>query len=391
MDEKPVEGKNDEHTMTRREFLKRAALVGAGAAVGAAGLSRLLPSAQAGSTAGVREAMHYQRLSGGKVRCTLCPWHCVTSNGQRGACRVRENRSGKYYTLVYGEAAALHVDPIEKKPLFHFMPGSWALSVGTAGCNIRCKDCQNWDISQRTPEELRAESRLVSMSPQTLVSQARSNNIPVIAYTYNEPIVFYEYMHDTAKLGRQQGIKSVMISNGSINREPMLELAPYLDAVKIDLKGFSEEFYREYTAGTLEPIKTTIKRLVALGKWLEIVYLVLPTVNDDADTIRAMSEWLVKAVGPYVPLHFSRFFPAYRLKNLPPTPVETLRNCRHVARQAGLKYVYVGNLPGSELASTYCYSCGKIVIQRDGYRILSRDIKPNGACRFCGAPIHGAW
>ncbi len=383
-----------EETITRREFLKRAALAGVGltgVAAAATGLSRLLPHAEAATDAGVHEARYYRKLGGGRVQCTLCPWQCVTADGQRGVCRVRENRNGKYYSLVYGEAAALHVDPIEKKPLFHFHPGTWALSVGTAGCNLRCKDCQNWEISQRTPEQLRAEHRLISMPPQTLVAKAKSNAIPTIAYTYNEPIAFYEYMYDTAKLARQQGIKSVMISSGSINREPLLALAPYLDAVKIDLKGFSDDFYREYTSGALEPVKMTIKRLVALGKWLEIVYLVVPTVNDDPATIEAMAEWLVKVGGPYLPLHFSRFFPAYRLKNLPATPISTLQRCRHIARQAGLKYVYVGNVSGSDLASTYCPSCGEVVIKRDGYQILACNLKPNGACRFCGTTIHGIW
>ena len=382
---------DDDNCLTRRDFLKSAALASAGIISSAAGLGAFPAPAQAGTDPGVREARYYEALGGGRVRCTLCPWRCVTSDGQRGACRVRENRGGKYYTLVYGEAAAMHVDPIEKKPLYHFKPGSRVLSIGTAGCNLRCKDCQNWEISQRTPEELRAERRLTAASPQQLVSKARANNIPVIAYTYNEPIVFYEYMYDTAVLARRSGIKSVMISSGGINREPMLSLAPYLDAVKIDLKGFSEDFYREYTSGQLAPIKETIKRLIALGKWLEIVYLVVPTVNDAKDTIAAMSEWLLKVGGPSLPLQFSRFFPAYRLKNLPATPIETLRGCRDIARAAGLHHVYVGNIRSVSLSSTYCPKCGKIVVKRDGYRVLAYDLKPNGACRFCGTIIPGLW
>jgi pyruvate formate lyase activating enzyme len=385
-DESPLNG-----ALTRRDFLKGAALAGACVLSSAAGIGSLPVPAQAGTNAGVHEARYWEALDGGRVRCNLCPWKCVTSNGQRGVCRVRENRGGKYYTLVYGEAAAMHVDPIEKKPLYHFKPGQRALSVGTAGCNLRCRDCQNWEISQRTPEELRSEGLLTSASPQALVSKARANNIPVIAYTYNEPIVFYEYMYDTAALARQSGIQSVMISSGGINREPMLALAPYLDAVKIDLKGFSEDFYREYTSGRLAPIKETIKRVIALGKWLEIVYLVVPTVNDADDTIRAMSDWLVKVGGPDLPLHFSRFFPAYRLKNLPATPVETLRRCRDIARAAGLRHVYVGNIRSVSLSSTYCPNCGNIVVKRDGYRVLSYDLKPNGACRFCGTKIAGIW
>lgn len=381
---------NREHKLTRREFLQKAGLVGAGLAAGAVGLGRLFRPAQAEAN-GPKEALHYRRLSESRVQCDLCPWGCVVSEGRRGTCRVRENRGGRYYSLVYGEAAALNVDPVEKKPLFHFHPGAKTLSVGTAGCNMRCKHCQNWDIAQRTPEELRAESRLVAMPPEKLVNQACANGIPIIAYTYNEPIIFYEYMYDTARLASQHGIKSVMISSGCINREPMIALAPYLDAIKIDLKGFTEEFYREYTSGKLQPVLETIKRIVALGKWLEIVYLVIPTVNDDPALISSMARWLVRAAGPYVPLHFSRFFPAYRLKNLPPTPIETLRRCRHLARQEGLKFVYVGNVPGSEAASTYCYSCGQTVIAREGYRILSYNLKPDGSCRFCGTRIHGLW
>ena len=382
---------DDDWALTRRDFLKSAALAGAGVISSAAGLGSLAAPAQAGTDAGVREARYYETLTGGRVQCTLCPWNCVVAEGRCGTCRVRENRGGKYYTLVYGEAAAMHVDPIEKKPLYHFKARSRALSIGTAGCNLRCRDCQNWEISQRTPEELRAERRLTPASPQDLVAKAGANNIPVIAYTYNEPIVFYEYMYDTAVLAHRSGIKSVMISSGGINREPMLALAPYLDAVKIDLKGFSEDFYREYTSGRLAPIKETIKRLIALGKWLEIVYLVLPTVNDAEDTIAAMADWLLKVGGPDLPLHFSRFFPAYRLKNLPPTPVETLRRCRDVARAAGLHHVYVGNIRSVSLSSTYCPNCGKIVVQRDGYQVLSYDLKPNGACRFCGTTIAGLW
>lgn len=372
-------------TLDRRDFVKTA-VVGA-----VAGVCGLTASGLSADEPGVKEARYYETLAGGKVRCTLCPWQCVTSHGQRGLCRVRENRRGKYYTLVYGEAAALHVDPIEKKPLFHFMPGTQALSVGTAGCNLRCKHCQNWEISQRTPEELRAQGSLKAASPHQLVTTAMQHSIPTIAYTYNEPIVFYEYMYDTARLASANRIKSVMISSGGINREPTLALAPYMDAIKIDLKGFSQEFYTEFTSGKLEHIQTTIKRLVALGKWIEIVYLVIPTANDRPDTIKAMAEWVVRAAGTHVPVHFTRFHPAFKLQNLPPTPLDTLIKCHGIARAAGLKYVYLGNIPGTEYASTYCPGCGKVVLKREGYRILSSDIKPNGACRFCGRTVEGVW
>lgn len=383
---------DDEHgeKISRREFLKRLAAGGAGLMLGASGLFGCAEAATAAST-GVQEARYYRKLGNNRVQCTLCPWKCVTSPGQRGICRVRENRGGTYYTLVHGRASALHVDPIEKKPLFHFKPGTHALSVGTAGCNLRCKDCQNWQLSQRTPEQLKAEGAWYDASPQTLVSKARQNNIPIIAYTYNEPIVFYEYMYDTAKLGQSRGVKSVMISAGNINAEPMKALAPHLDAIKIDLKGFTDDFYRNYTSGSLEPVKQTIKRVVALGKWLEIVYLVVPTLNDDLDEIRRMAEWLLRVGGEDLPLHFSRFYPAYKLKNLPPTPLDTLRECRYTAMQAGLNYVYVGNVPGTDIASTHCPQCGETVIKRSGFRVLANNIKSNGHCKFCGHKIAGVW
>ncbi len=400
--------------LTRRQWLKRIALAGTGTAavfgaasvidrIGRTGVSpvstidgpearptdTLLGTAEAATTA--HEAMYYEKLSGQRVKCQVCPNECVVGPGGRGVCGNKVNRDGRYYTLVYGRAAALNVDPVEKKPLFHFYPRSWALSVGTAGCPFTCKHCQNWEISQRLPEELERVGQVLNLPPQTLVSKAQSHNIPTIAYTYNEPISFYGYMHDTAKLARQKGVRSVMISNGYINREPMIEVCKYLDAVKIDLKGFSEEFYSQYCAGRLEPVLQTIKRVIALGKWLEIVYLVIPTVNDDPEMIRQAAEWVLRAGGPDVPLHFSRFTPAFRLKNLPPTPYDTLRQCRHIAMEVGLNYVYTGNMPGTDIASTYCPSCGEIVVKRNGFEVLGYHLKPNGACKFCGQKIAGVW
>ncbi len=378
----------DEPTLSRRDLLKTLALAGAGAGLG--GLSGCIgrnPSAEA--AAAYHEAKYYSKLAGGRVQCHLCPNQCTLGPGGRGVCGNRVNRDGKLYTLVYGRAGALNVDPVEKKPLFHFKPGSWALSVGTAGCAFSCKNCQNWELSQRLPEQLEQSGRVLDMPPSKLVAAAKSRGIPIIAYTYNEPVSFYEYMLDTAKLARRHGIKSVIVSNGFVNREPMLELLPYLDAVKIDLKGFSEAFYTSYCAGRLAPVLETIKRVIALGKWLEIVYLVIPTVNDDAQTIRAVANWVKRAGGPDLPLHFSRFMPAFRLKNLPPTPEATLRQCRKIALAAGLNYVYVGNIPGWDIASTYCPGCGKVVIKRNGFEILAYNVKANGACKFCGRQIAG--
>ncbi len=382
----------DSGKLSRRELLKKLALAGAGTGLlaGAGSLTKRWTSTTEAAVS-AHEAMYYEKLSGQRVKCYVCPNECVVGPGGRGVCGNKVNRNGKYYTLVYGRAAALNVDPIEKKPLFHFLPRSWALSVGTAGCSFSCKHCQNWEISQRLPAQLEQEGHVLSVPPNRLVSKAQSHNISVIAYTYNEPISFYEYMYDTAKLAHQKGLKSVMISNGYINREPMIEVCKYLDAVKIDLKGFSEEFYSGYCSGRLEPVLQTIKRVIALGKWLELVYLVIPTVNDDPEMIRQAAEWVKRAGGPDVPLHFSRFTPAYKLKNLPPTPYDTLRQCRRIAREAGLNYVYIGNVPGTEAASTYCPSCGKIVVKRNSFEVLGSHLKPNGACKFCGHKIPGVW
>ncbi len=378
--------------MTRREMLR--VLLGGGLAVGGACALRGLAGCArenadaSDSSSGPHEAMFYENIGGDTVRCTLCPTQCVVRDGGRGLCGVRENRGGTYYTLVYGTAAALNIDPIEKKPLFHYLPGTRAFSLGTAGCNLHCKNCQNWEISQVRPEQV---DRPIPLSPQTIIAKAREYGTASIAYTYNEPVIFYEYMRDTAQLARSNGLRSVMISNGYINRQPMLELAPHLDAVKVDLKGFTDSFYRDYCGGTIEPVKQTIKRIHALGKWLEIVYLVIPTLNDSMATIRQMSDWLKAAAGADVPLHFTRFMPCYQLKKLPPTPVSTLEACREVAMDRGLNYVYVGNVPGHEGENTYCAHCGKVVIRRHGYEILERNVTSGGACKFCGKQIPGVW
>ncbi len=371
--------------INRRDAIR--ALLGGGLALGGACLFGAGEQAF-GAPASWHEAMFYERLGDGRVQCRLCPHQCVLGDGQRGVCRVRANSAGTLYTLVYGQAATLNVDPIEKKPLFHFLPGSRAFSLGTAGCNLACKDCQNWDISQVRPEDI---ARPIDLPPETIAAKAAEYKASIIAYTYNEPTVFYEYMHDTAKACRERGLRSVMISAGYINREPMLQLAPHLDAVKIDLKGFTEDFYREYCSAELEPIKQTIKRVHALGKWLEIVCLIVPTINDDEGSVRSMSDWLLRAVGPEVPVHFTRFMPAHKLTHLPPTPIPTLERCRNVARAQGLKYVYIGNAPGHNAENTFCASCGQLVVRRLAYRVQEVHVKPGGACRFCGNPIPGVW
>ncbi len=334
----------------------------------------------------VREAKYYKKLDEGRVECQICPRECKVAPKERGYCGVRENIDGVYTTLVYGRACSVNVDPIEKKPLFHFLPGAKALSIATAGCNIECKFCQNWEISQFRPEQVRD----IDLPPEMVVKKARENGIESIAFTYTEPVVFYEYMRDTAELAKQHGVKSVMISNGYIQSKPMAELCEHLSAVKIDLKAFTEKFYRETCSGELEPVLKTLKLLKEKGMWFELVVLIIPTLNDSDKEVSSMCSWVQSELGPDVPIHFSRFYPTYKIKNLPPTPVSTLERAREIAMTAGLNYTYVGNVPRHEGESTYCPRCGKVVVKRIGYHIPGVWIK-DGKCASCDTPIAGIW
>jgi len=334
----------------------------------------------------VEEAMHYKKLENLRVECALCPRGCQVADRERGTCGVRENRGGTYFTLVHGRAVSANIDPIEKKPLFHYRPGTTALSIATAGCNIECKFCQNWEISQFRPEQVRA----YHLPPEKLAEVARERSCPTIACTYSEPVIFYEYVHDTAKKARESGVGSVIISNGYIQEKPLLELLPYLTAVKIDLKAFTESFYKDVCSGELKPVKETIVRLKENGKWFELVVLLVPTLNDDPKEIREMCAWVHGELGPDVPIHFSRFHPTYRLQNLPPTPMKTLETAWDIAREAGLRYAYLGNVPGHKAESTCCPKCEKRLVRRYGYRILENRIK-DGKCPDCGELIAGIW
>ncbi len=333
-----------------------------------------------------KKARFFKPLKNGKIQCLLCPRECIVTPGQRGMCRVRENQKGVYYTLVYGNPCALHIDPIEKKPFFHFLPGTQALSVATAGCNLSCKYCQNWEISQFPPEK----TFNFNVSPSELVNMALKYKTPSIAYTYTEPSVFYEYMYDTAKIASKKGIFNIYHSNGYLNKKPLEKLIPYLSAANIDLKGFSNSFYREISGGTLKPVLNTIKTLKKNGVWVEITNLVVPTKNDSPSMIREMVKWIIDNVGPEVPLHFSRFYPMYKLKNLPPTPVKTLERAREIALEEGMKFVYIGNVFGHKAENTYCPKCGRVIIKRKGYTIYENNIK-KGKCKFCGERIPGVW
>jgi pyruvate formate lyase activating enzyme len=299
---------------------------------------------------------------------------------------VRENRAGQLYTLVYGNPCAVHADPIEKKPLYHFLPGSTALSIATAGCNLHCLYCQNWQISQRRPEEVESSA----LPPADVVSIAASNNWPVIAYTYTEPTVFYEYMLDTASLAREGGVRNVVISAGYINQDPLRLLCSAVDAIKIDFKGFSDSFYREVCSGTLQPILDTMECIRRQGVHLEIVTLVVPTLNDDAEQLRALCNWIVTELGPDVPIHFSRFHPLYKLTHLPSTPVAKLEEAYQIAVDAGIHYAYIGNVPGHPADNTYCHHCGELLIQRLGFAILENHVA-DGRCAYCGQAIPGIW
>ena len=332
------------------------------------------------------EARYYKKLEDREIECQLCPRFCRLGDKERGYCGVRENQGGTYYTLVYGKACTANADPIEKKPFFHFLPASRALSIATAGCNVNCRFCQNWEISQVRPEQIRH----FDLPPQAVVEAASRNACPVIAYTYSEPIVFFEYMYDTSVAARARGIKNVVVTGGHTNPEPLQELLEVVDAVKIDLKAFRQDFYTQYVRGDLQPVLDAIKAVSRRGVWLEIVYLVIPSLNDGTGDLRAMSRWIKQEVGRDVPLHFSRFHPYYLMKNLPPTPVSTLEKARDIALEEGLSYVYIGNVPGHEAENTTCPECRATVIRRSGYEIRSIKLT-DGRCSSCSHPIPGVW
>ena len=333
-----------------------------------------------------KEAVYYEKLDQNKIKCVLCPRMCVINPGKRGYCGVRKNIEGKLYTLVYGKPCAVHVDPIEKKPLFHFYPGSKAFSIATAGCNLACIFCQNWEISQAYPEEVVA----YELSPAEVVDGAITSKCKSVSYTYTEPTIFYEYMLDTAKAARLRGVKNNMHSCGYINEKPLRELCQYLDAANVDLKGFTDEFYWRIGKGYLQPVLDSIRILKEEGVWIEITNLIIPTLNDDPQKIREMCQWIKGTVGPDVPIHFSRFYPSHKMRNLPATPVETLEDAKEIAEGVGLRFVYIGNVPGHPGENTYCPRCKKVLIKRVGYHILQNNIV-DGKCKFCGEKIPGVW
>ena len=288
-------------------------------------------------------------------------------------------------TLVYGNPCAIHVDPVEKKPLFHFLPGSPIFSLATAGCNLHCQVCQNWEISQRGPDE----TENYELPPQAAVDLARREGCASLAYTYSEPIIFYEYAYDTSRAAREAGLKNVLVTAGYINEEPLRDICPLIDAANVDLKG-DDDFYRRYCAGSLAPVQRTLEVMTEMGVWLEITNLLIPTLNDSPAAVTSLVSWVRNTLGDRVPLHFSRFHPNYRLRNLPPTPRESLIRARNIAREAGMKYVYVGNAPGLDGGVTFCPTCREKVIERRGFRVRNNRLA-GGRCPTCQTKIEGIW
>lgn len=372
--------------INRRDFFRQCSRFGCSGLVLSTTLPPLIQNIVAGQSGHQNQALWYEKIPDKRVKCKLCPRECVVDDRERGYCGVRENWDGVYYTLVYGNPCTYHVDPIEKKPLFHFLPGTTAFSLATVGCNVDCQFCQNWQISQIRPEQ--ADN--FDLPPRKVAQLTKEAGAPTIAYTYTEPVVFAEYMYDSAVEGNRLGIKSVMISNGYIQETPMRELAEVLSAVKIDLKAFSEKYYREIVSGELKPVLDTLVLLRKLNIWTEIVYLVLPTLNDSDQEFRNLVKWMKTDLGPDIPIHFTRFHPQYKMQNLPPTPVKTLERAREIALSEGIHYVYVGNVPGHSGEHTYCPDCKKILIQRKGFWILENKIK-NGKCPDCHKVIPGVW
>lgn len=333
----------------------------------------------------MKEAMFYQREADGKVRCGLCRFRCLISEGTRGICGVRENREGRLYSLVYGKLCTEHVDPIEKKPLFHVLPGSRSYSIATVGCNFRCRHCQNYSISQ---VPMGAPIQGYERSPEEVVKQAKASGCSSIAYTYTEPTIFFEFAFDTARLAREEGLKNIFVTNGYITSEALATIAPYLDAANIDLKGFSQEFYRDVVHAKLFEVLDSIMEYRRQGIWIELTTLIIPGLNDSDEELQEIAGFIATNLGVDTPWHVSQFYPTHLLTDRPRTPLATLRRAYDIGRAAGLHYVYEGNVPGEGGENTMCPSCGSLLIKRYGY-VIEADFVSNGACTGCGATIAG--
>ena len=331
-----------------------------------------------------KPAKFWEKSSEDKVKCTLCPRECIISSGKLGFCRGRKNIDGKLYTIVYGEATAANPDPIEKKPLYHFYPGSKVFSMSTVGCNFECKHCQNWSLSQSSPNETKTQK----IEPEEAVEMAKSSNCQGISYTYGEPVIWFEYCLDTAKLAQKEGLYNVFVTNGYMNPDAWKELGPYLDGMNVDLKAFNDEFYRDVCGvPSVKPVLETCKWAVENGIHLEITNLIIPDENDDPEQIREMCKWIADNLGQNVPIHFSGFRPMYKMMDKPSTPVSTLEKAVEIAKEEGLEHIYVGNVPGHKYDNTYCPQCGELLIERHGFTITEYKLE-DGKCPECNNEIN---
>lgn len=369
--------------MKKRDFLKRCLISAGGMA--------LCPYMASGLYAlQVKENNYrlalYQEDTAKGVMCNICPNECVLKEGELSDCRNRIVRKGKLYTMAYGNPCAINLDPVEKKPLYHFMPSTFTFSIATAGCNLACLNCQNWNISQTSPDKTRNHD----LSPENVVAGALKNHCRSISYTYSEPVTFFEYMLESATIAKQSGLRNIMVSNGYINKEPLTRLSKVIDAANIDLKSFSNKTYLKLTGGKLDPVLNTLRTLKEQGVWLEITNLIVPEWTDNMVEIREMCKWLYNNGFNNTPLHFSRFQPLYKLEQLPPTPVNILDKAYDIAREEGINHVYIGNIPGTHASDTSCPECTKTLIERKGYNIGMNNIE-NGRCKFCNAEISGIW
>lgn len=335
----------------------------------------------------MKEAMFYSPLEGEKVQCHLCNHRCVISPSQKGICGVRENREGKLFSLIFGRAISMNVDPIEKKPLFHLLPGSTSFSIATVGCNFRCLQCQNHEISQMPRDGKRIDGSLVP--PSQIVSLAKEYQCQSISYTYTEPTIYFEYAYETAVLASREGIKNIFVTNGYMTEEALKTIHPYLDGANVDLKGFQERFYKEVCGARLEPVLENLRFMRELGIWVEITTLVIPTLNDSEEEFEKIAQFIL-SLGTEVPWHLSAFYPTYKMLNLPRTPATTLHRARKIGIKTGLRYVYCGNIPGQEGEDTFCPQCGQSVIERVGFRVTRNDVI-KGECGHCHATIEGVW
>jgi len=382
----------------RREFVGRLAASCAGCALaggpGAVEPAPLLQDAAApdtrarasGSLLNPVPARWQTPLGDGLAACGVCARVCVIAPGERGHCQTRENRNGTIHTLTYARACAVGLDPVEKKPFFHVLPGAMAFSIATPGCNLHCRCCQNWEIAQVKPEDVPT----TALPPDAVVAAARERRAPLVACTYTEPTISVEYVTEVAAAGRRAGLRTVVVSNGYVQEAPLAALCREIAAYKVDLKGFDPGYIRRHTGGELPPVLDTLRRLKKNGTWTEIVTLVIPTQNDSEAEVRALSRFVRDELGPEVPLHFTRFHPAWRLQNLPPTPVATLERCRRAAMEEGLRFVYLGNVPGHPGENTYCPGCGRVLIHRVGMTTVENRLA-GGACPDCHRRIPGLW